>query len=530
MFNSKIKLILKQNWLLFACLLLLTLIRIPSFFDFWYYGDENIYLAIGDGILKGQYMYLDIWDSKPPMLFIVYAINSFFFGPNIATLRLINLLLTFIGIYSFSLLSKKLLKKKLAQDISLVAFTLCWTFSFESHLLNGENIFVPMILAGIVTMLSKNNFVKWISPFFFAIAVYTKFHASIEIMTLVVLFFLITNVEFQSNDILKNIKLVLKSLWIQLKQNLIFLIWTFSLIFTPWIITISMFWNKAGLAGLQRLQFSIFGFSSTYLSSLKANFLGYPYPILSLRFRMIMVVLGIVLFSYLYLSNRINKITFFVIIWTMMCLFLSFLSDRNYSHYLLQITTPFSIIFGYLIYYIVKSNDNWNQKIINFLGFCCLVQAVLYSFANGPFVGYNSHPLREGFVQNLLIERNVEKYQRSLYDEKFTRQQLLIDVINNYSKNNDFVFTTDTSFEIYALTKRRVGNEQLYDFQIILTPEQAVDKLEFNKTSLIINDYTSPTYNYYNDELKKRNTFEKFETLFMNRDGFKYKFDLWKLK
>src|SRR3989339_1860830 len=62
-------------WLeiLFAVLLIL---RIPSFFEPYYYGDEMIYLTLGEGIRQGTPLYSGLHDNKPPLLYLAAAISG----------------------------------------------------------------------------------------------------------------------------------------------------------------------------------------------------------------------------------------------------------------------------------------------------------------------------------------------------------------------------------------------------------------------------------------------------------------------
>jgi len=57
------------------------LIRIPSFFEPYSYGDEMIYLNLGEAIKRGMVLYRDIHDNKPPLLYFTAALagNVFWF-------------------------------------------------------------------------------------------------------------------------------------------------------------------------------------------------------------------------------------------------------------------------------------------------------------------------------------------------------------------------------------------------------------------------------------------------------------------
>ena len=62
-------------------LAIVLILRIPSFFEPYYYGDEMIYLALGQGVRQGLILFKDIHDNKPPLLYLAAAIagNLFWF-------------------------------------------------------------------------------------------------------------------------------------------------------------------------------------------------------------------------------------------------------------------------------------------------------------------------------------------------------------------------------------------------------------------------------------------------------------------
>lgn len=45
---------------------LVVILRVPSFFEPYNYGDEMIYLTLGQGMRQGLTLYKDIHDNKPP--------------------------------------------------------------------------------------------------------------------------------------------------------------------------------------------------------------------------------------------------------------------------------------------------------------------------------------------------------------------------------------------------------------------------------------------------------------------------------
>jgi len=64
-------------WFLITISFLFFLLRFPSLFEPDWYGDEGIYQVLGLGINAGRLLYRDIFDNKPPLLYLVYSfVNS----------------------------------------------------------------------------------------------------------------------------------------------------------------------------------------------------------------------------------------------------------------------------------------------------------------------------------------------------------------------------------------------------------------------------------------------------------------------
>jgi hypothetical protein len=54
--------------------------------------DQSIYAVVGDGILHGKMPYRDLWDFKPPGIFLVYALAQGVFGHNMLSVRILEVL------------------------------------------------------------------------------------------------------------------------------------------------------------------------------------------------------------------------------------------------------------------------------------------------------------------------------------------------------------------------------------------------------------------------------------------------------
>ena len=76
-----VKWVQMHEWLV-VVLCASVLLRIPSWFEPYWYGDEGIYLTIGQALRKGVILYSQIHDNKPPLLYMMAAVaggNLFLF-------------------------------------------------------------------------------------------------------------------------------------------------------------------------------------------------------------------------------------------------------------------------------------------------------------------------------------------------------------------------------------------------------------------------------------------------------------------
>src|ERR1035437_6409331 len=94
-----------DSWFLIVISFVFFLLRLPSLFEPDWYGDEGIYQVLGIGIRAGRLLYRDIFDNKPPLLYILYSLVS---SDQFMT-RFISLVFGLISVWGFFYLSKKIL-------------------------------------------------------------------------------------------------------------------------------------------------------------------------------------------------------------------------------------------------------------------------------------------------------------------------------------------------------------------------------------------------------------------------------------
>src|SRR3990167_2139061 len=76
----KIKKQLLSHWPFFLFLAFTSLLRLPSLFEPYWYGDEGITLTVGQRWFSGDLPYLAVYDNKPPLIYLIFGLvkNLFF--------------------------------------------------------------------------------------------------------------------------------------------------------------------------------------------------------------------------------------------------------------------------------------------------------------------------------------------------------------------------------------------------------------------------------------------------------------------
>jgi 4-amino-4-deoxy-L-arabinose transferase-like glycosyltransferase len=78
-------------------LLVLFIVRFPSFFFTVFDWDESTMIVMGQSILNGYLPYVHAWDIKPPLAFYAYALFIALFGKSIISVRLGGILCIYIA-------------------------------------------------------------------------------------------------------------------------------------------------------------------------------------------------------------------------------------------------------------------------------------------------------------------------------------------------------------------------------------------------------------------------------------------------
>jgi len=79
---------------------------------FSYGRDQGIYAVVGDGVLHGKMPYKDLWDFKPPGIFLVYALAQGLFGRAMVSIRLLEVAGLIASVFGFARLSETFFERR----------------------------------------------------------------------------------------------------------------------------------------------------------------------------------------------------------------------------------------------------------------------------------------------------------------------------------------------------------------------------------------------------------------------------------
>ncbi len=83
----------KHHLILALILFLIFLLRFPSLYEPFWYGDEGIFAAVGRNLNFGGVLYQTAWDNKPPMIYLTYAAVFKYWGVSMFSLRLVTIII-----------------------------------------------------------------------------------------------------------------------------------------------------------------------------------------------------------------------------------------------------------------------------------------------------------------------------------------------------------------------------------------------------------------------------------------------------
>lgn len=398
---------IEKNEGLILILLLVVVLRIPSLFEPYWYGDEGIYLVLGQALRKGLVFYRDIHDNKPPLLYLLAAIagNVFYF-------RLI--LMVWFGIATtvfFKLMQVILPKKKMAWYGTTLAMIVLTTL-FEGNVANAEIFIVLPVVLAILLVAKKTK--NWFGVgLLFSIGFLFKVPAAFDLAALAVWLIIFEKISFK--------KLL-----------------TLGLGFILPILGTIIYYGVVG--GMEPYVRSALLQNVGYLTSWQAGQQGSG----GLMNRGIIIAVFLTMFYPLAKKFKLSRWASLMVIWFLLAMYGALLSERPYPHYLIQPAIPGAILLALFLYN--------KQKVLKLVIITVGILSGWWCYQI-KFWGYPIVPYYVNFVKYITQQRGLEEY-RNYFDPRVNQAYQLGEYLKRSTLPQDRVFIWGDEPGVYALGER----------------------------------------------------------------------------
>jgi hypothetical protein len=413
-----------------------TVLRIPSLIEPYWYGDEGIYAVIGQAIRNGSLLYKDIWDNKPPLLYLIYA----FANGNLFWVKLISLVVGLGTIGSFYYFALKIFKTKRSVYVSTGLFSILFGLPLlEGNIANAENfMLLPVLLAAILIFYTSSSRAYFLAGIFLSCALMLKIVAIFDIAAFLIVLFIRTGVS--KHTAIDGIKYYFS----KVNHNWLLL----GICILP-VITL-IFYSTSG--SVSHLFSSVFAQNVDYVGA--NNHFIFPLGWIALKIIMLMVSV----FLIFYYRKKMFVQETLILTWMAFALFSIFFSDRPYTHYVLMGIIPFSLLVGYLF-------EKFKLYLISIM---CMVIMLVVSFF--PVYNKTIH-YYENYVRYLIAKKSTYEYI-GFFDKYAVRDYILAESIRSITstKNTEVYFWSDSA-QLYILTGTQPVTKYIVAYHALMYSE-----------------------------------------------------------
>ncbi len=443
------------KWLVYL-LGLVVILRIPSLLEPYYYGDEMIYMALGEGMRQGLTFYRDIHDNKPPLLYILAGVAGSLFwfkvmlaAANIASIILFKKLVAILFPKSTNIII-----------VSTVIFAMLTTLPLlEGNIVNSELFMIAFTIGAFIILLSKElNFKNLLfAGVLFSVGTLFKVPSAFDVPVIFAFWVIVSGIRTKEIfQIIKNSAILLVGFLLPIVATMLW--YYFKGAFSEYLIA----------AFLQNV-----GYLSTFRpDDAQKPFLERNFPLL------IRAAVVAIATSVLYLKRKqLSKPFIFASLWLFFSLFAVTLSERPYPHYLIQSVGPVSILLAMLL----KGRSMEQVYVIIPLAVALFVP-VYYKFWYYP-----TTPYYVNFVK--FATGQITKWDYfNTFSNKVSRDYEIADFLVKTTTKSERVFVWEDGSTIYALSRRLpptkfVAGYHIKDFS---SKQEQAEKLTEEKPSVII--------------------------------------------
>jgi hypothetical protein len=441
-------------YLLLAATAVFSLLRLPSLIEPNWYGDEGIYQVIGRAIMEGRPLYEGIWDNKPPLLYLTYALLN----GDMFSLRLLSLIFGVLALIFLFLLAKQLFQSRTALYLTLGSFALLFGLPLlEGNIANAENFMLaPIILAGFLVTLKPTRYRLILAGLLLSIAFLTKIVALFDFVAFF-LYLIVLRTSFNFSSLKElNLKRIKGGLFGISNEILFCLAFIF-----PIVLTLFYFFLNGTFSDYFQAAFS----TNTGYVGYGNHFL-FPNGLLFLK----IALLAFALLLIIRFQRRIGKNGLFIFIWLSLAVFNALFSQRPYTHYLLVLLPSFSLLLGFLA----------ERRDLIILNGVALVGLGIIAI-NGFNLYGKIFPYYQNYLNFVFYKTSVEDYQ-AFFDQATPRDYEIADFIRRNTKAEDQIFLWGDNGQIYTLSNKLPPGRYIVAYHItfyekgLLETQQAVNR------------------------------------------------------
>lgn len=432
-----------EYFFLIGSVLIFTVLRIPSLVEPDWYGDEGIYQVIGRALNSGRLLYKEIWDNKPPVLYVYYAaVNGDLF-----LIRMLSLIIGALSVVVFFFVARLLFQgKKLPLYISTFIFAILFGLPIiEGNIANAENFMLLPVLLSLYFILKLKPrsfvFISILSGFFLSIAFLTKTVAFFDLLAFTFILFILRFKSIHPNEIIQ--KILKRPIFVlsQFKQEGIIIV---SFII-PILFTFIYFAIRGALTDFSK---AVFLQNVGYVGY--ANYFLIPQGLLIFKIILLLGGLGVIFYK----KNSLNTSAIVIYIWVLFSSFNAFFSGRPYTHYVLVLLPSFCLLIG-LIFFIKK------YALLNIT-----VVILLLTFIRMNFTFYTKiTDYYQNYISFIMGEKDVRSYQ-AFFDSDTPRNYEIANFIKTTTNKNESIFILSDSSTIYYLADKLPPGRYIVEYHI----------------------------------------------------------------
>jgi hypothetical protein len=433
----------RSAWFLIIVSFFFFLLRLPSLFEPYWYGDEGIYETIGLAMRHGRLLYQGIWDNKPPLLYVLYAL----FNGEQPQVRFLSLIFGILAVIAFYFLAKQLFstqqvtQKKITSEKIIFLATALFAFLFaipllEGNIANSENfMLLPILVSGLLVYTypqNKKNILLIISGLLLSFAFLLKVVAVFDFAAFFLfLFFTLTPIHISLKNISNAFPIILKNLT-QFTVSF----------FIPIVITVLYFIFNKALSDFIHAAFTQ-----------NVGYVGYGNKLLFAQGLLVTKLLVLGLFVlFLFIKRQLfSSSTIFIALWFSFSLFNAFFSGRPYTHYMLVLLPSFVLLATLLLMHFFSQQRNNTKKYYQIAVILFLLSTFLvvrnFNFYSKTTAYYKN------FISFITKQKNLTEYQK-FFDAHTPNDYLLAQFLSAKISSSDSVFIWGNNAQVYKLINK----------------------------------------------------------------------------